>query len=234
MRRVCCVLVLFALSLSSVGQPATGAALGIPIQSMAYVALQSTMETLPLAWRTQEDDRPRAGDKLRPNVLFTRSSASSMQALDLVGGNFPIATFADQVSGNTDLNAPVVAWNSRRNTYLVVWHAYGRAHGFDIFGREVSDAGATPASYFPIVQTACTQGNPALTFDAANNQYWLAWEDASATTNRVFTQRLSTTGQPMGNPVQVSSSGSAAWTPHVACSSQRCVVVYSCGPNDAP
>ena len=242
MRRMCSVLMIVALALSSAGPSAASPAPAGPcIPAAPFEGPFLTLRTdVPVSagpgagaahgtrWRST------AAALWWAPVSQETAAQPIARAQDLVGGNFPIANFADQVSNNTDLDYAVVAWNSRRNTYLVVWHAYGRAHNFDIFGREVTAAGATPNPVFPIIQSDGAQGAPALAFDAANNQFWLAWVDIATGTERVMAQRLSTSGQPQGSAVQVSADGSAAWSPRVACSAQRCVVTYMSGNENAP
>ena len=235
MRRRCLVLVALVLALSSVGPSVAAPAPGGPFLPAADPLLQPPSEGPQLARRGAEDaslfqrQAAASGGPRRPHAL-PRSESASPAAADLVGGNFPIANFSDVVSGNTDLDGAVVAWNSRRKVWLVVWHAYGRAHNFDIFGREVSETGATPAAFFPIIQLDGIQGAPALAYDATNDQYWLAWVDAASAAQKVFVQRLSSTGQAQGSPLQVSAPGVDAEEPRVACSAQRCVVVFTSGP----
>ena len=235
MRRMCLVLVVLALALSSVGSTAAAPAPAGPSLPAADPLLQPPSEGPQLARRGDVNASPfqpeaaASGVQRRPHASPFSNSASPAAA-DLVGGNFPIASFSDVVSGNTDLDSAVVAWNSRRKVWLVVWHAYGRAHNFDIFGREVNETGATPSAFFPIIQVDGIQGAPALAYDATNDQYWLAWIDATSAPQRVFVQRLSSTGQAQGSPLQVSAPGVDAEEPRVACSAQRCVVVFTSGP----
>jgi len=242
MRRMCSVLVIVALALSSAGPSAASPAPAGPCIPAApfegpFLTLRTgaPVSAGPGAGAAHGSRWHSTASALWSAPVSQETAAHPIaRAQDLVGGNFPIANFADQVSNNTDLDYAVVAWNSRRNTYLVVWHAYGRAHNFDILGREVTDTGATPNPVFPIIQSDGAQGAPALAFDAANNQFWLAWVDVATGTERVMAQRLSTSGQAQGSAVQVSSATSAAWSPRVACSAQRCVVTYISGSGDAP
>jgi hypothetical protein len=185
----------------------------------------------PLSVRSGNDLLPLERDRgSRPYRMSPRPASPT--ALDLVNGNFPIANYSDSVSGNTDLDSAVVAWNSQRKVWLVVWHAYGRAHDFDVFGREVSENGATSSPSFPIIQDDGTQGGPVLAYDAAHDQYWLAWVDSSSAPQRIFIQRLSSTGQRLGTPVLASPPDRDAVSPHIACSAQRCLLTFRLGLSD--
>ena len=230
MRRVSAVLLVLALALSLVVPSSAAPAPAGPLLPSA-----PPTDGLSLILQGDVNVADHSGPALsrarawRPGAKLPASAG----ALDLVGANFPIANYADAVSNNTNLDRPVMAWNSNRKVWLVVWHAYDRIHNYDIYGREVSETGATPNPVFPIVQAAGTQGAPALAYDAANNQYWLAYGDYSTEPYRMFVQRLSSTGQPQGNPIQVSAPGVTALEPRVACSAQRCMVTFVSGPEDA-
>jgi len=141
-----------------------------------------------------------------------------------LGPNFPIANFQDPSGPNTDLSRPVLAYNSHRGTWLTVWHAYSQVGSYNLYAREVGPTGAMPTASITVCQAAGDQYDSALAYDAANDQFYLSWTDDRSGTEQVYAQRLGSTGAPLGNALLVSAS--QGYAPRVACSGQRCVVVY--------
>jgi hypothetical protein len=187
---------------------------------------------------------PPAGALVAPGELSTdvrsdkRTSVPSSFRLSVVpsvdsngntagplGPNFPIANFQDATGPTTDPGHPVLAFNTRRGTWLVVWHAYLRVGGYNLYAREVGITGAMPTAAITVCATAGGQYDPALAYDAANDQYWLAWRDERSGTPQVYARRLASTGAPQGNEILVSSA--KGYNPRLTCSGQRCLIVFT-------
>lgn len=156
------------------------------------------------------------------------SSANSIQPSTLISGNLPISTFHDPVSGAADLGDPAVAYNSKANEYLVVWHGYMRGSGHDIYARRVSGAGALPAEAFIVCNATGDQTAPSVAYDAVGDQYWVVWTDArSGTTTRIYVRRLAASGAPIGDEIAVNTSDRQSNMARIACGSGGgCAIVW--------
>lgn len=160
-------------------------------------------------------------------------SALADDAGGLIGGNFPISNYPDDVSNTESLDKSNIAYNPNSGQYLVVWHAVASATNYDIFGRFVSAAGSPSGSVFAINQDPGLQLAPSVAFDASANQYWVTWSDfGSGSVGNVRLQRFSSTGSPLGSVITVNTPGPSASASRVACGSGRCIVVWTNAPGD--
>ena len=121
---------------------------------------------------------------------------------------------------------PAVAYNARRNEYLVVWRGDDSAGPlvdgeFEIFAQRLTatgdEVGANDrriSDMGPNGDTAFSAEDPAVAYNPISDQYLVAWEgddDAGPLVegeDEIFVQRLSATGAPVGaNDRRVSDMG---------------------------
>ncbi|MFB0518344.1 MAG: hypothetical protein ACETWC_03570, partial [Acidobacteriota bacterium] len=88
----------------------------------------------------------------------------------LSGTNFPI------VSALNYQRAPSVAYNSKVDTYLVVWHDT-RMGNYDIYGRWVKADGSLSGENFPISSAAEDQQYPVVAYNSTYSNLKVAWQD---------------------------------------------------------
>ena len=156
------------------------------------------------------------------------------RALELVGGNVAVTNFADVVSSAASLGAPEAAFNSRRNVYLSVWDGFMRGTGENIYAREVTAGGVLSPTLLTISAADGDQSNPHVAYDPAADQYWVVWEDErSGSQQNIYLRRLSSTGQPLGEELQVNTGSQQAFRPRVTCGGGRCVIVWDDGDSSA-
>ena len=76
---------------------------------------------------------------------------------------------------------PAVAYNSQRDEYLVVWQRQTGTNTWEIDARRVNSRGAPVAATWQSVVEASVQVNePAVAYNAANNEYLLVWSQKRA------------------------------------------------------
>ena len=178
---------------------------------------------VPRSWWGMEPDD-------RDTLTSAADAAGSAAALS---GNFPICNVADAVSSAESLAKPSVAYNPRRNEYLVTWQATTRAAKTNVYARFVSSSGTPLGSQFSIAETTNIELAPSVAYDSNADQYWVAWTDlGSGSTGDVKVRRYSPTGVAVGNPVVVNNAGAVAFAGRVACGAGRCIVVWNSDPGD--
>ncbi|MBC7261956.1 MAG: hypothetical protein H5T63_08070, partial [Chloroflexi bacterium] len=154
MRRIWLVLVLLlCLTIPVMADPSLSHIVLTSAETPPAMLLSSgNRNRAEVLWNIRDPrERIRAAGKASPLDRF--SFQGDVRAVDLLGNNFPIANFADDVIGTTELNGAVVAYNSRRSSFLVVWHGFNLATGFDLYAREVSATGTMLTQPYVLCQT---------------------------------------------------------------------------------
>jgi hypothetical protein len=91
-------------------------------------------------------------------------------------------------------------------SFIVAWG--GGAPGFDVFGQRFDAAGNPQGGEFQVNSyTTSTQAKPAVDVDGAGNAV-IVWESFAGGPPRVFGQRFSAAGVPMGAEFAVNTTGS--------------------------
>jgi hypothetical protein len=161
------------------------------------------------------------------------TEAAEARALDLVGANFPIASFPDATSVMEGLASSSAAYNPVRNEYLVAWHASTQATAANIHARRFSASGSPLGGEFVISAAAGPQVVPNVAYNDATDQYWVTWTDyRSGPSPDVYLRRLSANGSPLGGEMVVNEGAPSAFASRVACGGGRCAVVWASDPDD--
>ena len=156
-----------------------------------------------------------------------------LAALDLVGGNFAIADYLDPSTPTENLDGAAVAYSSARSEYLVVWQAYLAATGNNLYAQRYNAAGAPISIIYNISVGPGHQVAPSVAYDAASNQYWVAWTDTrSGTRLQAYLRRLTAVGVPVGDEILVSPPSIDGYAARVAAGGGRGVVVWTSDPDD--
>jgi len=143
----------------------------------------------------------------------------------------PLSVVRVSRMGLTDSDArfnafrPAVAWNSRYNQYLVLWHGSDDASGVaarenEIFGRLLSGPTGTPLGPQFRVSNMGPDGDiiydayhPAVAHNSATNAYLVCWEGTDKVAGladneiEVFSQQLDAAGAKIGNYARISAMG---------------------------
>ncbi len=143
-----------------------------------------------------------------------------------VGAQFRISDMGPPMAAGFDAGRPAVAYNARRNEYLVVWSGDDDAgplvdDEFEIFAQRLSAAGAELGAndrriseMGPNGDTAYFARGPAIAYNPTSDEFLVAWsgpDDAGALVaneREIFVQRLSASGAQVGaNDRRVSDMG---------------------------
>jgi hypothetical protein len=133
----------------------------------------------------------------------------------------PLATAI--VSWEYDQIQPAAAFNTAANQYLVVWedHHWGFGDNWDIYGRRVSESGATVGGTFGI--SWLDDGGdhdrmaPDVAYNTSDDDYFVVFEYAySDTDHDILGQRVDADGSLIGSEVWLASSAANQSTPAVA------------------
>ncbi|MFN8588742.1 MAG: hypothetical protein U0704_13190, partial [Candidatus Eisenbacteria bacterium] len=223
------------------------------------VAYNATNAEYLVVWEG-DDDVPGGGDG-QFEIYGQRVSAAT--GLPVGTNDFRISDMGTDGDPSADATAPAVAWNATNNEYLVVWAgddstgvtANGEA---EIFGQRL--AGATGlevgtndfriSDMGPNFDPAYDADEPAVAWNATNNEYLVVWEGDDNTfplvngESEIFGQRLAgATGLEVGtNDFRISDMGldgvitAGAHTPAVSWASgaAQYLVVWSGDDGIAP
>lgn len=118
------------------------------------------------------------------------------QELRLIGSNFSLSS-----AGFQHIH-PSVDYNSVDNEYMAVWSDTRNGNN-DIFGQRVAAAGALLGVNFPVIEFSGAQSEPFVVHNSTDNQYLVAWHDASG----AFGRLLGSTGSPLGPDFFIQISG---------------------------
>jgi hypothetical protein len=153
-------------------------------------------------------------------VAFLLLLSGTAQAAVPVGSDFRISNMGADGDASRGAFNSTVAYNSKDNEYLVVWSGDGGATDDEdeIYGQRIDAAtGAQIGGDFPISAFG-TQGDvshgavdPVVAYDAADNQYLVAWYAGDLVNNNdfeIYGQRLSASGAEIGaNDFPISTTG---------------------------
>lgn len=110
---------------------------------------------------------------------------------NLIGSAFPVSTDPGNESN------PSIAYNSAEDEFLVVWESLPKPAptSWDIYGQRVTCDGKLTSSQFPISKAPNVQVRPAVAYNAASNNYLVAWADGrnqtTALDHDIFGQLIS-------------------------------------------
>jgi hypothetical protein len=159
---------------------------------------------------------------------------------------------------NYDASRPASAYNAADNQYLVVWYGDTNTGGlvddeFEIWGQRIDAASGLPigtnvriSQMGPDGNATYAATNPAIAYNAADNQYLIVWTGDTNTGElidnefEIWGQRLSATGVELGGDFRISqieSDGNAAYSafdPAIAYNAidNQYLVVWHGGPSD--
>lgn len=138
-----------------------------------------------------------------------------------IGGDFRISTTGADGDESADSRDPTVAFNERRNRYLVAWEAqHWRALGdTEIFAQQLSGSGAEIGGDFRVStagaedQVFPAADDPVAAYSPVRDEYLMIWEadglmNADSGKEEIFGQRLSGLAAEMGGDFRISQTGS--------------------------
>ena len=117
-----------------------------------------------------------------------------------IGTSFPISTL------NHQQVFPSVAYNSRRQEYLVVWHNEWPGNK-DVYGQRVSKNGTLVGPWFAISVGPGDRSQPDVAYNSKDNQYLVVWEHKDGSLHRIRAKRVTETGQPTGGEITIATPG---------------------------
>jgi hypothetical protein len=175
----------------------------------ADVAYNSRRNQYLVVW--EGDDQANPGED---EIHAQRLSATGGE----LGGDFKVSTTLPDGDIARDAVDAEVAYNSRRNQYLVVWEADALATEgeLEIFGQRLGAGGGELGGDFRIsttgMDTDALRGaeDPDVAYNSRRNQYLVAWAaDGLPTDNdhEIFVQRLTTAGGQLGGDTRISTTG---------------------------
>jgi len=199
----------------------------------ARASIQRATELLPETGdATAVRDRWLQRNGLDAAALRHEATDPRAGALDLQGGNFPIADRADAVSDKERLSKPSIAYNPDRNEYLVVWQAFDRVTSMNIYGQRLSASGTRLGGEFAICQSPGAQAAPDVAYDPGFQQYWVVWTDLSpGDAWDIYAQPVSPTGGLLGSAVVVNTGAATAYGARVAADTYHCAVTWISSPD---
>ncbi|HSQ74642.1 MAG TPA: right-handed parallel beta-helix repeat-containing protein, partial [Bacteroidota bacterium] len=114
------------------------------------------------------------------------------------------ADFPVYQSAGRDRN-PAVAYNSQSHEYLVIWIQSEPAAMGPLMGQRLSESGSAVGSAFTIESTV--SGTVAVAYNAAQNEFFVAYEYGIAPDIGISGQRLTASGTKTGSRVTLMSIG---------------------------
>jgi uncharacterized repeat protein (TIGR01451 family) len=161
-------------------------------QSEPAIAWNSAANEYLVAWYDS-----RSG----PSYIYGQRVAANSA---LLGGNFAVGATEGQYS-------PDVDWNTEMNEYLVVWRQYdGREYSY-VFGQRVDPTGGLLSGNFSVITRADKYEYPAVAWNAATNEYLVAYEDPG---DGLYTDIF---GQRIGYPLPPTPTPTPTNTPSATC-----------------
>jgi len=99
---------------------------------------------------------------------------------------------------------PLLVYNSTDNQYLLVWADAGEpeTHLVDVYGMLLSAQGEPVGEPFVIRGTARYEAPTGAVYNPVENEYLVAWDMNLDTEVKPTLQRLSTQGEPIGEPIE--------------------------------
>jgi hypothetical protein len=110
------------------------------------------------------------GPELPPPTVpqLSRSAVMGGTGLPSVGPDIPI------YEEDNEQYLPAVAYNSKHDEYLVVWHNRWGGGGRDIYARRVSGRGEI-LSWFAVANGVNDRAQPSVAYDSENDRYLVVW-----------------------------------------------------------
>ncbi len=142
----------------------------------------------------------------------------------LTGSMFRISTTATDGNNAFDAVNPDVIWNATSNQYMVVWTSDDNTSGMvdnetEVFAQLVSNTGTLSGSRVRVSvmggsgSTSFGALNPAVTWNANSNEYFVVWHGDDNTSplvdgeNEIFGQRLNSSAVLQGARIRISNMG---------------------------
>lgn len=131
----------------------------------------------------------------------------------LVGTNFAISTAIDHQKN------VAVAYNSKKNQYLVVWqdHRSTGVNQIDIYGQLVNHDGTLSKGNFVICKHKADNTYPAVAYNASDDKFLVVWQDYRPwPSTDIYGQRVSASGAVLGSEIAVSTGPGSQYHPELA------------------
>ncbi len=124
--------------------------------------------------------------------------------------------------GNGERYRPAAAYNYIHREYLVAWHNTWPGGQRDIYARRLSDSGQV-LSWFSVTTGANNRLQPAVAYNAANDEYLVVWmQEASSNVYQIWGRIIPWDGPGTNADFQIISwANRSFWTPRVAWNSFR-------------
>jgi hypothetical protein len=132
------------------------------------------------------------------------------------------AEFQLSPDGNAERYQPQVAYNYVHGEYLVVWHNTWPGGFRDIYARRVSSTGRV-LSWFCVTTGASSRFQPAVAYNAAENEYLVVWmQEASPNVYEIWGRIIPWNAPGTNADFKIISwANRSFWTPRVAWNSYR-------------
>jgi len=108
--------------------------------------------------------------------------------------------------------APVVAYNSINNRYLITWYDKRGGSNFDIYAQKVNADGTLDGISFVVANTADNLKNPSITYNNIDNKYLIAWDNDA----NIYAQKVNAAGTLDDGVITVCNAANNQYKPDVA------------------
>lgn len=156
------------------------------------------------------------------NSLGQRTTASDVTDDCLIGDNCSISQVHDRQI------LPVVAYDSLRNSYLIVWEQgrSGPSSRVDIYARHGSNVCGSPESGTPIASSNSIQATPAVAYNDSTGESVIVWEESGDDGWNIYGHRFA--DEAVGGAFDIAVSDGDQRAPAIACSGSQygCLVVW--------
>lgn len=183
-----------------------------------------------VTWGTETRDSPAVAydpDQDRYLVVWVHDTSGNWSNTDIYGrfvawdGSSLGPEFAICDWTGSSQHSPSVVYGSGNQEYLVVWHNEPSASKPYLSGRRVrgDGSGFSGAAFTVYISAHEVHLNPDVAYNAARNEYFVAWQRGDGTDFQIYAVPISATGA-VGTEVAVGQPPSASnemWTTVAAC-----------------
>jgi hypothetical protein len=167
----------------------------------ANLTLRTENMDFPNTMQKEQNSQPLSNTKGKGNMKklsTTRAAVGMMLLLTLWAPVTGFADFAIRQAAGID-SEPAVAYNSQTHEYLVVWIKASTSGMGPLMGQRVSESGTLSGN--PITISALALGGISVTYNAAQNQFLVAYTSGILPDYAIYGQLLDATGTLVGTSV---------------------------------
>lgn len=131
-------------------------------------------------------------------MLLLTGAGSTMQAGPNAPSDIPFAALAN------DQLDPQIVHNPQSAEYFLVWENEQSGADHDIYARRISEQGIPLGEPFPIASSTAMETDPAVAYNANDNEYLVLFRRIDATENsNLYARRVTAAGALTGGLIQV-------------------------------